>query len=84
MLGRPLFAGTSEADQLMKVFTILGSPSKTEWPEGHKLASKLGYKFPTLAKTQLNELMPDTPIDLIDLLEKMLIFDPNSRPTAQQ
>lgn len=84
VLGRPLFAGTSEADQLMKVFTVLGSPSKTEWPEGHKLAAKLGYKFPTLAKTPLADLMPDTPVDLIDLLEKMLIYDPNNRPTAQQ
>lgn len=84
LLGRPLFAGTSEADQLMKVCTILGSPNKTDWPEGHKLATKLGYKFPTLTKTPLNELMPDAPPEAIDLLEKILVFDPYSRPTAQQ
>ena len=84
LLGRPLFAGTSEGDQLMKVCTILGSPTKTEWPEGHKLATKLGYKFPTLSKTSLSELIPDAPSEAIDLLEKMLIFDPNDRPTAQQ
>ena len=84
ILGRPLFAGTSEGDQLMKVWTVLGSPSKTDWPEGHKLATKLGYKFPTLTKTPLTELMPDASSDVIDLLEKMLIFDPNNRPTAQQ
>lgn len=84
ILGRPLFAGTSEGDQLMKVCTVLGSPSKADWPEGHKLAAKLGYKFPTLISTPLNELMPNAPSDALDLLEKMLVYDPANRLTAQQ
>lgn len=84
LLGRPLFAGSSEGDQLMKVCSILGAPSKTEWPEGHKLASKLGYTFPTITKTSLAELLPDEDSELIDLLEKMLIYDPNLRYSAKQ
>lgn len=83
-MGRPLFAGSSEGDQLMKVCSVLGSPSKTDWPEGHQLASKLGYNFPTMKKTHLSELMPDVPYEALDLLEKVLVFDPSNRLTAQQ
>jgi hypothetical protein len=68
----------------MKVCSVLGSPSKLEWPEGHKLASKLGYKFPKMLKTALSDILPDAPNEAIDLLESMFIYDPNERFTAQQ
>jgi len=38
-LGRPLFPGSSEADQLTRIVTVLGTPSGSEWPEGHRLAT---------------------------------------------
>lgn len=31
--GRPLFPGTSEKDQLIKIFVLLGTPTVEEWPE---------------------------------------------------
>ena len=37
-LGRPLFPGVSEADQLTRIITILGTPSQQDWPEGHRVA----------------------------------------------
>lgn len=46
-LGRPLFPGTSEADQLTRIVTVMGTPSNTEWPEGQQLASAKGISFPT-------------------------------------
>jgi hypothetical protein len=30
--GRPLFCGASDPDQLVKIFKILGTPTKKEWP----------------------------------------------------
>ena len=45
-LGRPLFPGTSEADQLTRIVTVLGTPSSSEWPEGQRLASQKGVSFP--------------------------------------
>lgn len=63
---------------------MLGAPSLTDWPEGHKLASKLGYKFPSFVKADLSELMPDAPYEAIELLGKMFEYDPNNRYTAQQ
>lgn len=55
----------------MKVCSVLGAPSKIEWPEGHKLASKLGYKFPSFVKSPLSEVIPEAPYEALDLLEKM-------------
>lgn len=34
----PLFPGTNEVDQLNKIVKILGTPEKSDWPEGYKLA----------------------------------------------
>mmetsp|Transcript_7463 Transcript_7463/g.8465 ORF Transcript_7463/g.8465 Transcript_7463/m.8465 type:complete len:399 (+) Transcript_7463:26-1222(+) len=82
--GRPLFPGSSEGDQLMKVCSTLGTPSNIDWPEGHKLASKLGYKFPKMVKTPLEDLIPDASREAIDLIEKMFEYDPNNRLTAKE
>jgi len=39
---RPLFPGGSEVDQLLKITTVLGTPSDIDWSEGHRLAKKIG------------------------------------------
>lgn len=44
-LGRPLFLGTSEMDQISKIVSVLGSPGST-WPEGVKQATKRGIGIP--------------------------------------
>jgi protein kinase len=33
---RPLFPGSSEADEIYKICAILGSPTMKTWPEGIK------------------------------------------------
>uniref|UniRef100_A0A914UIW0 non-specific serine/threonine protein kinase n=1 Tax=Plectus sambesii TaxID=2011161 RepID=A0A914UIW0_9BILA len=43
---RPLFPGTSEIDQIFKICSILGTPSKDEWAEGYQLASAMNFRFP--------------------------------------
>ena len=35
---RPLFPGQSEQDQMKQVCKVLGTPSRINWPQGHKLA----------------------------------------------
>jgi serine/threonine protein kinase len=41
----PLFPGGSELDQLDTIFKVLGTPSKSQWREGHNLAEKKGIEF---------------------------------------
>ena len=81
-LVRPLFPGTSEMDQLFKICSVIGTPTPTVWPEGHRLASNMNIKFPQMVPTPLSSLMPTASQDAIQLIMWMLQFDPSKRPAA--
>ena len=81
---RPLFPGLNETDQIYKTCAVLGSPKKSDWPEGFKLASQIGFSFPKFVATSLNTIIPNASEEAIDLMEKMMQFDPQKRPTATQ
>lgn len=81
---RPLFPGQNETDQIYKTCAVLGSPSKTDWPEGYKLASQIGFSFPKFVATSLKTIIPNASDEAIDLMEKMMQYDPQKRPTASQ
>lgn len=54
---KPLFPGSSEIDQILRIFQILGTPSMSQWPEGYKLAEKIGYKFPICKPVNLRTII---------------------------
>lgn len=78
---RPLAPGNSEADQLMKLCLVLGTPP-TDWTEGYQLALSKRIDFPRCPVTPLESIIPTASADSIDLILKMLQWDPNKRPTA--
>lgn len=80
----PLFAGTSEFDQIYKICSVLGTPSSTTWPEGYRLASQIGFSFPQMQGIGLGQVIKDASLDAIELITDMLKFDPAKRPTAAQ
>ena len=47
---RPLFPGKSEMDQLHRICGLLGPP--TDWPDGLRMASALGFKFPSSSRAR--------------------------------
>eukprot|EP01022_Parablepharisma_sp_SALTPOND_P019576 TRINITY_DN336_c0_g2_i1.p2 TRINITY_DN336_c0_g2~~TRINITY_DN336_c0_g2_i1.p2 ORF type:complete len:674 (+),score=56.68 TRINITY_DN336_c0_g2_i1:1338-3359(+) len=81
-LGRPLFPGTSENDQLFKICSVLGTPTQATWPEGLRLGVKIGYQFPNFVATPLSSLIPHASKEAIDLMISMVRFDPQKRITA--
>eukprot|EP00727_Mastigamoeba_balamuthi_P009375 m51a1_g506 putative cmgc rck mak protein kinase (937) ;mRNA; f:291979-295742 len=81
---RPLFPGQNETDQIFKVCSVLGAPTAATWPEGLRLAASMGLKFPNVAPTSLRELIPNASEDAIDLMTKLMRYDPNKRLTAAQ
>lgn len=81
---RPLAPGSNENDQMLKLCTVLGTPTMNAWPEGYKLASQMGYRFPQYKETNFNALMPGASYDAIQLMLKMLSWDPQKRPTAAE
>ncbi len=81
-LGRPLFPGSSENDQLFKICSVLGTPNQSSWPEGLRLGAKIGYQFPNFVPTSLSALIPTASKEAIELMSMMLRLDPQKRVTA--
>lgn len=79
---RPLFPGASESDQLYKICSVLGTPSQSEWTEGHRLATKINFRFPTFVPTRLDTLIPNATREAVDLMYAMLAWDPARRPAC--
>lgn len=81
---RPLFPGASEIDTIFKICQVLGTPKKTDWPEGHQLSSAMNFRWPQCIPNNLKTLIPNASSEAIQLLRDMLQWDPKKRPTASQ
>ncbi|XP_004628423.1 serine/threonine-protein kinase MAK isoform X1 [Octodon degus] len=81
---RPLFPGTSEVDEIFKICQVLGTPKKSDWPEGYQLASSMNFRFPQCVPINLKTLIPNASSEAIHLMTEMLNWDPKKRPTASQ
>ncbi|XP_032675544.1 cyclin-dependent kinase 4-like [Odontomachus brunneus] len=77
----PLFPGTSEGDQLDRIFQVVGTPSQQAWPENVSLS---WTAFPHRQPKPLSAIIPDLDEHGLDLVKNMLMFDPHSRITAAQ
>lgn len=79
----PLFPGDSEIDELYKIFRVLGTPNESVWPGVTKLPD---YKptFPQWKPMDLAQLIPDLEPAGIDLLKKMLVYEPSKRISAKE
>ncbi|XP_028414888.1 serine/threonine-protein kinase MAK-like [Dendronephthya gigantea] len=81
---RPLFPGNSEIDEIYKICSVLGTPSKDDWSEGYKLAAAMNFKFPTMVTTPLRQIIPNASTEGIQLIKDMLLWNPQKRPNAAQ
>ncbi|CAM9619945.1 unnamed protein product [Ectocarpus sp. 4 AP-2014] len=79
-----LFPGTSEADQVYKICSVLGTPTAETWPEGLKLAAQMQFRYPPFVPTPLAQLIPNASYEALALLSDLIQFDPYRRPTASQ
>ncbi|EPS43765.1 hypothetical protein H072_2265 [Dactylellina haptotyla CBS 200.50] len=79
---RPLFPGDSEIDEIFKIFRILGTPNEETWPG---VTSLPDYKasFPQWSRTDLLKSVPTLDEPELDLLERMLVYDPAARISAK-
>ncbi|XP_043493812.1 cyclin-dependent kinase 4-like isoform X1 [Polistes fuscatus] len=78
---KPLFPGTSEGDQLDRIFQIIGTPKLEEWPDNVSLSWNA---FPYRRSKPLSEVVPNLVESGLDLLQKLLTFNPHYRLTAAQ
>lgn len=50
----------TQADELYKICSVLGTPTQQTWPEGLKLSAAMNFRFPTFSPTPLSKVcLPD-------------------------
>lgn len=74
--------GSSDMDQLGKIFAAFGTPRLPQWPDMVYLPDYVEYEF--APPQPLRSLFPMASDDALDLLSKMFTFDPKVRISAQQ
>jgi negative regulator of PHO system len=81
--GRPLFPGKDNEDQLAKIFRILGTPNETTWPRVTEYPD-WNKAFTVYPPQPITSILPALDINAVDLLTKMLQFQPQLRISAQE
>lgn len=81
--GRPLFPGTTNEDQLHKIFRLMGTPSERSWP-GISNFPEYRNNFPVYATQDLRQIVPQVDQVGMSLMLSMLHLRPEMRITAAQ
>jgi len=84
--GQPLFAGDSEIDTIFKIFQKLGTPTDAMWPGLSELPDfKPTFpRWPARGWNNIRNTAAQVGPDGIELLEKLMCFDPRRRLSARQ
>lgn len=85
LLGKPLFPGTDHINQFSIITDLLGSPPDDVIDTiGSENTLKFVKSLPHREPQPLASKFNDTPADCIDIMEKMLMFDPRKRINATE
>ena len=82
MLRRPFVPGSSDIDQLGRIYQGLGTPTEETWP-GHKTLPDY-MEFSKTPAPDLRGVFATAPPEALDLLKKLMAFDPNRRVSAAE
>lgn len=79
-LRTPFFASDNDFQHVELVFKALGTPTEKEWKNHTTLPNYV--KYPIYNKMPFKTIFTAASDDAIELLEKMLVFDPTKRITC--
>ncbi|XP_052521151.1 mitogen-activated protein kinase 15 isoform X1 [Tympanuchus pallidicinctus] len=86
LLGKPLFPGTSTINQIEQILRVIPAPSSEDI-----MAMKSDYRASIIdrmssrQRVTFEEILPSsTPLPALDLLKKLLVFNPDKRLTAEE
>ncbi|NXN97441.1 MK15 kinase, partial [Rhinopomastus cyanomelas] len=86
LLGKPLFPGTSTVNQIEQILKVIPAPSPEDIlaVQSDYMASVINH-MSSWQRATLEEILPSsTPLAALDLLKKLLVFNPNKRLTAEE
>jgi len=85
LIGKPLFPGTSTMNQISRVLQVTGRPTEEDIDSvDSPFARTMLESIPDPGKATLNKIFPNASEDALDLLQKLLHFNPHKRWTAEQ
>ncbi|URD93971.1 hypothetical protein MUK42_00706 [Musa troglodytarum] len=77
-----LFPGDSELQQLLHIFSLLGTPNEEVWPGVSRLPN--WHEYPQWSPKSLSSAVPTLEANGLDLLSKMLQYQPSKRISAKK
>jgi len=83
--GKPFFKGRDYVDQLNQILHFLGTPNEATLSRiGSPRAQEYVRNLPHMHKVPFQQLFPRANPDALDLLDKMLAFDPSARISVEE
>lgn len=83
--GKPMFPGTSTLNQLDRICEVTGMPTPQDIEAiDSPYAATMSESIPQSTKKEVSELFPKASADALNLLKKLLVFNPKDRLTAEQ
>jgi mitogen-activated protein kinase 7 len=83
--GKPMFKGKDYVDQLNQILRYLGTPSEETLQRiGSPRAQEYVRSLPRMPRVPFHSLFPTANPEALDLLDKMLAFDPADRINVEQ
>ncbi|KAF8051396.1 hypothetical protein N665_1735s0015 [Sinapis alba] len=83
MTGRPLFPGRDHVHQFRLILELIGSPTEYDVGSLNDYAKQYLRHLPRFDRQSLYLKFPNVPYSAIDLIEKMLKFDPRQRISVE-
>ncbi|KIJ99078.1 hypothetical protein K443DRAFT_680230 [Laccaria amethystina LaAM-08-1] len=81
---KPILPGTSDLDQLEKIWKLCGTPNQHSWPNYDALPGCEGVKRFYTHQRRVKPAYETVGLETADLLDKLLICNPRERITASQ
>jgi len=81
----PLFPGQNEMDQIQKIHNVLGTPDPELLSRKFRRnASHMDLNFPEKKGTGIERLVPHADPEVVELIKKLIKYDPDERMLARQ
>jgi len=83
--GKPMFPGTSTMDQLARITQLSGMPSKEDIQGiASPFAQTMMESIPRVKGQDLGTVYPKASPEAIDMMKKLLAFNPNKRMSVEE